>query len=78
MTRQLCFAFSGFGYLHRQLHLLSHPELCIKELRPGVFSFQVSSPRLFKKPLEKRVVIGDEQIEVLSTGEKIKVTKSIN
>ena len=68
--------FSGFGWLSRQSHLLSHPELRIEGGNEGpnnaILKLKISFG-LLKKSADKIIHIGDQQIEMLPNGEEVKV-----
>ena len=67
--------FSGFGWLSRQSHLLSHPELRIEENsgpNNAILKLKISFG-LLKKSADKIIHIGDQQIEMLPNGEEVKV-----
>jgi hypothetical protein len=61
----------GVGFFQRQLRQLSSQTVVIDVTKRGILNVETIGP--FGTSTEKRVVIGEEETEVLPSGEKVRV-----
>jgi hypothetical protein len=62
----------GLGYIKRQLHQLKHSKVVVNVDVGSGGALNMTTLGLFGKSTQRRVVIGEEALDVLTTGEQIR------